>query len=110
MSLKILVDALAAEYKKDPRNKIFVTEEILLSSVAEEIGEAITLEQLREVISAFLSGDMDENLESIYDAAVYSCSLSAQHCFNDDPEDEIDYEIDWLENDDGAYVAEIRPL
>ena len=70
---------------------------------------AVSAAQIRKVIAAYLSGDMDGKLEAIYDGAVYACGLSAKHCFNDDPEDDIDYEIDWLEQSDGSFVAEVRP-
>lgn len=109
MTLQNLVDKLAAEFKADPRNKIFVNEEILIAGSTEETGEAVSAAQIRKVIAAYLSGDMDGKLEAIYDGAVYACSLSAKHCFNDDPEDDIDYEIDWLEQSDGSFVAEVRP-
>jgi len=109
MSLTTLVEKMTAEYKADPRNKIFVSEEMLLASVAEETGNSIDAEKLREVIAAYLSGDLDEELEAIYDGAVYACGLSARHCFNDDPEDDIDYEVDWQERGDGSYIAEVRP-
>ena len=72
-------------------------------------GGAVSAAQIRKVIAAYLSGNMDGKLEAIYDGAVYACSLSAKHCFNDDPEDDIDYEIDWLEQSDGSFVAEVRP-
>lgn len=109
MSLNALVEKLTTDYKTDPRNKIFVNEEMLIASVTEETGNEVTAEDLRNVIAAFLSGDMSDSQESIYDGAVYACSLSARHCFNDDPEDDVDYEIDWQEQADGSYVAEVRP-
>ena len=109
MSLSVLVDKLQTEYKADPRNKIFINEEMLIASVSEETGNEVTAEDLRVVIAAFLSGDMDDSQQSIYDGAVYACSLSARHCFNDDPEDDVDYEIYWQEQTDGTYVAEVRP-
>lgn len=109
MSLNDLVEKLAAEFKADPRNKIFVSEAMLLASVAEETGKSIAVDKLRGVISAYLGGDMDDELEAIYDGAVYACGLAARHCFNDDPEDDIDYEVDWQEQNDGSYIAEVRP-
>ena len=109
MTLQDLVDKLAADFKADPRNKISVTEEMLIASATEETGGAVSAAQIRKVIAAYLSGDMDGKLEAIYDGAVYACGLSAKHCFNDDPEDDIDYEIDWREQSDGSFVAEVRP-
>jgi len=46
---------------------------------------------------------------SIYDGAVCACGSAARQCFRDDPEENIDYEIDWLEQDDGSIIAEVRP-
>lgn len=43
----------------------------------------------------------------------FGCSVLARKCFGVDPDDEdeeVDYELSWLEADDGAVVAEIRPL
>ena len=112
MSLSALVDAcreLATEYKADPRNKIFVSEEMLIASATEETGTKVSAAKLRKVIAACLSGDMDDEFQAIYDGAAYACGLSARHCFNDDPDDDIDYEIDWQEQEDGSYIAEVRP-
>jgi hypothetical protein len=109
MSLNALVEKLTTEHKANPGNKIFINEELLIASVTEETGNEVIAEDLRAIIAYFLSGDLDESQESIYDGAVYACSLSARHCFNDNPEDDVDYEIDWLEQTDGSYVAEVRP-
>lgn len=107
--LMSLIDSLSAEFKKDPRNKVFVSEQILLASAAEETGKKVTPSQLRKVIASYISGDMDEKMEAIYDGAIYSCGLAARHCFSDDPEDDIDYEISWIEDSDGSYTAEVSP-
>jgi len=48
----------------------------------------------------------------VLDGAVYACSVLARKCFGENPEDkdvDVDYQISWLENNDGSYVAEIRP-
>ena len=109
MSLNEMVEKLASEFKADPRNKISVNEEMLIASATEETGKNVTAAKLRKVIAAYLSGDMDEKLEAIYDGAVYACGLSARHCFSDDPDDDIDYEVDWQKQEDGSYIAEVRP-
>lgn len=108
MSLEELVVELARSFKEDPRNKVLVQEQLLLASVAEETGNDISAEKLRTIISAFQAGELDEESEALYDGAVYACGMAARHCFNDDPEDDIDYIIDWLEQEDGSYVAEVR--
>lgn len=109
MSVEEKIVELAKEFKKGPGNKIYIQEEILLASVAEETGKNIAASQLRTIIAAWLSGELDEESEALYDGAAYACSMAARHCFNDDPEDDADYVIDWLEQEDGSYVAEVRP-
>ncbi|MDB4806706.1 hypothetical protein OAG89_01815 [Pseudomonadales bacterium] len=110
-----LIDKIIDEYKADPRNKIFIDEDTLLASAMEETGSEITLEKLRSVISEFLSGEIDDDDYSIYDGAVYACSVASNNCFGnpeeheDDDDYSVDYEVDWIKNDDGSFVAEIRP-
>lgn len=110
-----LIDKIIDEYKADPRNKIFIDENTLLASAMEETGSEITLEKLRSVISEFLSGEIDVDDYPIYDGAVYACSVASNNCFGNPEEHEddddycVDYEVDWIENDDGSFVAEIRP-
>ena len=107
--LNEMILKLTEEYRADPRNKIFINEQILIASATEETGNKITAAQLRKVIAAYLSGDMTDKMESIYDGAVFSCGASARQCFGDDPDEDIDYEIDWLKQDDGSFIAEVRP-
>ena len=109
MALQELLANLVSDFKADPRNKIFVTEEMLVASATEETGTKVSAARLRKVIAAYLSGDMDDEFQAIYDGAVYACGLAARHCFNDDPDDGIDYEVDWQEQEDGSYIAEVRP-
>jgi hypothetical protein len=109
MALQDLLANLASDFKADPRNKIFVTEEMLVASATEETGTKVSAARLRKVIAAYLSGDMDDEFQAIYDGAVYACGLAARHCFNDDPDDDIDYEVGWQEQEDGSYIAEVRP-
>jgi hypothetical protein len=58
---------------------------------------------------------MDGDDYSIYDGAIYACAVASNNCFGDpsahedDDDYSVDYEIDWIENDDGSYAAEIRP-
>ena len=112
MSLDEMVKPLVSDFKSDKRNKVFVPENILITSILEENGKEIDLEELRQIIKKYLDGELDSESQDIYDAAIYSCSLVARLCFADDPEDEdaeVDYEISWLEDDNGSYSAEIRP-
>ena len=112
MSLSTMVEKLASEFKADPRNKIFVGEEMLIASATEETGKQVTATQLRKVIAAFVEGSMTDKQESLYDAAAYAISLSAKQCWATDPDDEdeeVDYSVSWIENSDGSYAAEVRP-
>ena len=104
-----LIDKIIDEYKADPRNKIFIDEAVLLASAIEETGNQIDITALRKAISNFLSGEMDDDDQSTYDGAVYACSVAANNCFGDDPDSEVDYEINWVTNGDASFIAEVRP-
>jgi len=94
---------------------MFIDENTLLAAVAEETGSEISADQLRAVIKNYLSGDLDGDDYSIYDGAIYACSFASNNCFgdpsehDDDDDYSVDYEIDWIENSDGSFAAEIRP-
>jgi hypothetical protein len=111
-----LIDKIIDDYKADPRNKIFIDENTLLASAIEESGNDITADQLRAAIRNFMSGEMDGDDYSIYDGAIYACAVASNNCFGnpaeheDDDDYSVDYEIDWIENDDGSFAAEIRPI
>lgn len=112
MSLDSQLDMLVTAYQDDPRNKVFVNEAVLLASVAEECGTSITSEQLRQIVTDYQDGDLDDDATEIYDGAVYACAEIARRCFADDPDDEseeVDYQISWIEAEDGSVVAEVRP-
>ena len=107
-----LIEKISNEFHKDPRNKVFAPQELLIASVKEEMGEDISTDRLSSIVSLYKEGEIDGDEEEIYDAAVYSCGVLARKCFADDPEDEdaeVDYEISWIENEDGSITAEIRP-
>ena len=110
-----LIDKIIDEYKADPRNKVFIDENTLLAAATEETGNDVTADQLRSTIKNFLSGEMEDDDYSIYDGAIYACGVASNHCFGDPSEHEddddysVDYEIDWIENNNGSFVAEIRP-
>lgn len=110
-----LIDKIIDEYKADPRNKVFIDENTLLASAIEETGNDISVDQLRKAIKNFLSGEMEDDDYSIYDGAIYACGVASNNCFGDPSEHEddddysVDYEIDWIENDNGSFCAEIRP-
>ena len=111
MTADAMIQSLAEEFRKDPRNKVFVGEDILLASVLEETGQKIDGHRLREVIKAYLSGDLDSHAQDVYDGAVYACSSAAKLCFAENPDDEdeeVDYSISWIEDSDGDFSAEVR--
>lgn len=109
------IDKIIDAFKADPRTKVCIDEDTLLASAIEESGNEISIEQLRQVIKNFLSGEMEDDDYPNYDGAVYACAVAANHCFGDPEEHEddddysVDYEIEWIENDDGSFVAEVRP-
>jgi hypothetical protein len=111
-----LIDKIIDEYKADPRHKIFINEAALLASAKEETGIDISVGQLRSAIKNFLSGEMGDDDYSIYDGAIYACAVVSNNCFGnpeeheDDDDYSVDYEIDWIENDDSSFCAEIRPV
>jgi len=113
--LSNLIDEIIAAYRINPRNKIFIDEKILLASAIEESGSQISINQLRMAIAKFISGEMSVDESSIYDGAIYACSTVAKNCFRDFEKDErddpscVDYEINWIENKDRSFLAEIRP-
>jgi len=110
-----LIDKIIDEYKTNPRNKVFIDESTLLAAAIEETGNDISVEELRNTIKNFLSGEMEDDDYSIYDGAIYACAVASNHCFGnpaeheDDDDYSVDYEIDWIEGDDGSFTAEVRP-
>ena len=112
MSLDEMIEEIVEEFKKDPRNKVFAPEAVLLASAKEETGDNISKETLRPIIEKHQNGELDDDDYDVLDGAVYACSVLARKCFGENPEDkdvDVDYQISWLENNDGSYVAEIRP-
>lgn len=112
MDLDQRIDAIVAEFKKDPRNKVFLSQEILLASAEEETGKKVSADELRSLIKQYEEGSItDEDLEAV-DGALYACGVVARRCFGETPDDEeedVDFETTFLENSDGTYSAEIRP-
>jgi hypothetical protein len=104
-----MIQELVDDYQREPRNKIFLGERLLLTSASEETGSDVSSDQFRKVVREYLNGAMSAEAQAIYDGAVYACGASARLCFGSDPEQDVDYGIDWLEQIDGTYVAEVRP-
>ena len=107
-SLDEIIEGVVSDYKQDPRNKVFVGEDVLLASAAEETGVSVDAENLRAAISAYQSGDMSDEQQALYDGAVAACGRIARSCFGDDPDCDLDYDIAWIEIDGGSWSAEVR--
>lgn len=108
-NLDVLVSGIVSSFKEDPRNKVFVDFPVLLlSSVIETGNKSINSEKLVDVIKGYMEGDLDDESTEIYDGAVAVCGEVARQCFADNEGDDVDYELSWLEGDDG-FFAEIRP-
>ncbi len=106
-----LTQKIVDHYRADPRNKVFVEEFVLIAAVAEETGQKITAGRLREVITAWQSGEIADFKQKIYDGATYACAYIARQCFSENPEGEdldVSYEVSWVESVSGALVAELR--
>jgi len=112
-TFKIKIEKIIKDYKTDPRNKIFIDEETLLAAAIEETGDKVTAPELRSVIGRFIDGEMEDDDYSVYDGATYACATVANICFADPSrqgeDDSVDYQLEWIENTDGSYCAEIRP-
>ena len=94
---------------KTPRNKVFVAFEVLLVSASEETGKKITADELKKIIKRFMSGTLKASEEAIYDGAVAACGVVARRCFGDNPDDDLDYAVEWVENADGTFATQVRP-
>ena len=107
MNFEERAKAIISEFRKNPRNKIFIDFDTLLASASEETGNDVTSDKLKEVIQAYLDGECDEEKESIYDGAVYACGYLARHCLGEDPDEDVDYDIEWITEDDGTFTAQV---
>ena len=106
--MKITVEQIVSDYKSDPRNKVFVPMLLLLQSACDETGKKVKLSELTKAISAYTNGTLDDKYTAIYDGAVYICSRVVRLCLEVGEDDDVDYAIDWLEEADGSYTAEVR--
>jgi len=99
------VNYLVTNFKKDPRNKVHVGEDILLLSLKKQQGLEITGIELAELVLGYISGKLDDAQIEIYDAATAVLYEVANCCFGeDDGEDDIDFQIDWADDDDGMFA------
>ena len=108
-----IADLIANEFRKDPRNKAYANEELILASIFEETGQHKSVAELHDLIDKYQRGELSSEEEEIYDAASFGCGILARKCFAEDPEDEdadIDYEIFWLVNDNNSISAEIQTM
>jgi hypothetical protein len=107
MSIENAASPIISEFKNDPRNKVFVGFDALRISAQEETGTEVSPDSLKSVIQAYLDGECTDEQESVYDGAVYICGYVARSCFGEGPDDDIDYEIEWMVNDDGSFTAQV---
>lgn len=107
MSFEERVEKIVENFKKDPRNKVFVDFEILRLSAVLETGKPISADTVKKAIQAYIDGECDNDQEAIYDGAVYACGYLARHCFSEDPDEDVDYEVEWIEEDDGTFTAQV---
>lgn len=108
-----LIDKTVGVYRADPRNKVYASSNLLVAAVEEELGVTASTNSIAEVVDRYKEGNIQGEDQDIYDAMTFGCSVLARKCFGVDPDDEdeeVDYELSWLEADDGEVVAEIRPL
>lgn len=109
MSVSSHVETIVGEIKKDPRNRAFVEFAALLESANEENGKNIKPDKLKKVIQGYIAGNLKPADEAIYDDAVVICGAVARGCWGKNEDDDLDYEISWIETDDDVYSAELRP-
>ena len=107
MSFEDRAKAIVDGFKENPRNKVFVDFETLRLAASEETGNDVSDNTLKEVIQAYLQGECDGDQETVYDGAVYACGYMARHCLGQDPDEDIDYEIEWISEDDGTFTAQV---
>jgi len=110
-SLENHLNDLVSYFKKDPRNKVHVGDDILLLSVKKQQGLEMTGVQLAELVLGYISGKLDDAQMEIYDAATAVFGEVANRCFGeDDGEDDIDFQVEWADDDDGHIFAIIRQM
>jgi len=100
---------LVSNFKKDHRNKVSIDETLLLLGIKEELGLILTGTELATLINQYQSDDLDSDQMETYDAATIVCGQVASRCFSEDGDD-MDYELDWNEDDAGHVFAIIRPM
>ena len=108
MSFSEQAEKIVSAFKADPRNKVFLGFPTLLAAATEETGRALTESDLKAAIQAYLGGGCEGDQEAVYDGATYACGYVARHCFSEDPDEDVDYEVDWIEEQDGSFTAEVR--
>ena len=108
MDLADAITNVVREFKADPRNKVSIEEDLLIISASEETGEKVTASALRKAIAAYLKGKSNDKQMALYDGATYVCGMAARLCFGDNPDEDIDYEVDWSTQSNGALVAVVR--
>lgn len=111
-SLDEMVTQLVSEFRNDPRNKVFVSQTLMIESIRSESGKDISAEEFASLVESYKDGSLDDDTQVLWDAAMFVCGQVAKQCFSEDPDDEdaeVDYEISFVDNSDGSVSAELRP-
>lgn len=102
-----MVEEIVKDFKKNPRNKVFVTWDVLIESAKEELSKPIDPKKLKLAFSKIIKGKASSKQEELYDAAISVVGNVAAKCFFNGDYDAT-YSYCLLETDDGFNV-EIRP-
>jgi len=101
MDTDLIVDKLVAEYRADPRNKIIIEEDDLLTFASEELGTGIERQALLEAVDAYGKGTAQASHQQMVDAATALCHQVADRawgkCINEDDDEyeEVDISTNW---------------
>lgn len=109
MNVEDFIVSIVEDFKRDPRNKVFINFNALLASAADETGRKLDAELLKSVIVKYMEGSLSEEEESIFDGALAVCGTVARNCFGENPDGDVDYNVEWVENDDDTFSAVVRP-
>ena len=108
MDLETAIGKAVQDFHKDPRNKLFVDSQLLLESARVETGKKLSAAALRSTIRKYLEGEASEKDLAIYDGAVAVCGELARRCFGSSADEDVEYGIEWIEDDSGCFTAQVR--
>lgn len=93
------VSGIVSEFKRDPRNKVFVDFDTLLLSATVETGKKALKKKLLATLEKHSNGDelTDDEL-ALYDGALSVCYQIANQCFEPEDEDDASWEFEWCDD------------